>query len=190
MYSQIRIAHKQNEKNPKNMNLKNTLITIAAIAIAVIGLAWWGAKSSINAPNSAVHPTLEQSGTKSALSAPENFYDFGTISMAKGNVSHKFVVTNPTDKDVMVSDLVTSCMCTSAYIIDGNAKIGPFGMAGMGFLPKANMLVKAGETREIEAVYDPNAHGPAGIGPIDRFISLTDTNGGNLELEIKAVVTP
>ena len=63
-------------------------------------------------------------------------------------------------------------------------------MPGMGFAPKANMLVKAGETRNIDVVYDPNAHGPAGVGFIDRFVNLTDTNGGTLQLEIKAVVTP
>ncbi len=110
--------------------------------------------------------------------------------MAKGNVTHTFAVTNPTDKDILVKELVTSCMCTAAYIVEGNSKIGPFGMTGMGFAPKANMLIKAGETRNIDVVYDPNAHGPAGVGSIERFVNLTDANGGTLELEIKALVTP
>ncbi len=170
--------------------MKKTLMIISFAALGIIALAWWGSKTSINSPESAIHPALEQTGTASVLIAVEKLYDFGTISMAKGNVSHTFDVTNPADKDIIVSGLVTSCMCTSAFIVEGSSKTGPFGMAGMGFVPKANLLIKAGETKKIEVVYDPNAHGPAGVGPIDRFVSLTDANGGNLELEIKAVVTP
>ncbi len=85
-------------------------------------------------------------------------------------------------------------MCTSAYIIekDGSKK-GPFKMPTMGFVPPANEIVKAGDIIKIEAVYDPNAHGPAGVGPIDRFLILTEDGadgGGELQLEIKAQVTP
>lgn len=170
--------------------MKNTIIVIALIATGLIGLAWWGSKS-VPTTTADAHPHQEQqAGTESAITVSEKLYDFGTISMAKGNVTHRFAVTNPTDKDIMVSDLVTSCMCTSAYIVEGNSKVGPFGMAGMGFVPKANMLIKAGETRYVDVVYDPNAHGPAGVGFIDRFVNLTDTNGGTLVLEIKAVATP
>ncbi len=168
--------------------MKNIILVISLVAIGLIGLAWWGAQNTTTAD---IHTGQEQTeGIESALVASEKLYDFGTISMAKGNVTHTFAVTNPTDKDILVRDLTTSCMCTSVYIVEGNSKIGPFGMPGMGFAPKANMLIKAGETRSIDVVYDPNAHGPAGIGSIERFVNLTDTNGGTLELEIKAVATP
>ncbi|MEK7547078.1 MAG: DUF1573 domain-containing protein [Patescibacteria group bacterium] len=170
--------------------MKKTITIISLTSIGLLGLMWWGAQNSINSSANTIHPLQQQSGTETALIALEKLYDFGTISMAKGNVSHTFAVTNPTDKDIIVSDLVTSCMCTAAYIVEGNSKIGPFGMVGMGYLPKANMLIKAGETRSVDVVYDPNAHGPAGVGFVDRFVNLTDANGGTLQLEIKAVVTP
>lgn len=82
-------------------------------------------------------------------------------------------------------------MCTSAFIVgpDGILK-GPFGMIGHGAVPPANEIIKAGDSLIIRAVFNPNAHGPAGVGKIDRFITLTDTNGGTLNLEIKATVTP
>ena len=63
-------------------------------------------------------------------------------------------------------------------------------MPGMGYVPPANELIKAGESRTIRVVYNPNAHGPAGVGRIDRFVTLTDEAGGALQLEIKALVTP
>ena len=81
-------------------------------------------------------------------------------------------------------------MCTNAYVVHGDSRQGPFGMPGMGYVPKANLLIKAGETKNIDVVYDPAAHGPAGVGFIDRFVYLGEADGGTLQLEIKAIVTP
>ena len=125
------------------------------------------------------------------LVASELSYDFGTISMKNGNVQKEFTITNSTSEDINLKTVVTSCMCTQAFIVrpDGSTE-GPFGMPGMGYVPPANDVIKAGESRVIRAVYDPNAHGPAGVGQINRFITLTDASGGTLELEIKALVKP
>ncbi len=132
----------------------------------------------------------DQSGTVSQLQTSEKLYDFGTISMIEGNVEKIFKVANPTDKDIFVKTVTTSCMCTSAYIVKGDAVKGPFKMPSMGYVPPANETIKAGESMDIKVVYDPNAHGPAGVGIIDRFVYLTDANGGKIQLEIKANVTP
>ena len=164
---------------------KNTLpiIVFFTIFAGFIGLAWWGGL----AQNYAVSST----GARSVLTASEIFYDFGTISMKNGNVSTDFTVTNSTDKDIVVSSLITSCMCTTAFIVEPNgATKGAFGMPGMGYLTTANETIGAGESRIIRVVYDPNAHGPAGVGLIDRTITLTDSSGASLQLEIKAMVTP
>ena len=124
------------------------------------------------------------------LQVSETLHDFGTISMANGKVDYTFKITNKTDKDIDIKTLTTSCMCTNAYIENAGVEKGPFGMPGMGYVPPANELVKAGESRDIKVVYDPAAHGPAGVGAIDRFIYLTDDAGGTNQLEIKANVTP
>ena len=125
------------------------------------------------------------------LTASEINFDFGEISMAAGKVSHDFEITNDSSSTIAFEKLFTSCMCTSALIVgvDGSTK-GPFRMPGMGYVPPANELIKAGESRTIRVVYDPNAHGPAGVGRIDRFVTLTDDSGVTLEYEIKANVTP
>ena len=162
----------------------NTIIIWAVIIVGLFGLMWWGGQSQ------ASRPPQEQNETKSVLISDKNLFEFGTISMAKGLASTVFKVTNPTEKDINVESITTSCMCTNAYILKGTEKKGPFGMLGHGVVPKANEIIKAGETRDIEVVYDPAAHGPAGVGPIDRFIYLRDTSGSVLNLEIKATVTP
>ena len=172
----------------KNMKDKNRIIIfIGIIVILLIGLFLY-AKPNQN-ENKKINASTASAG--GALKTSETLYDFGTISMKNGNVSKIFKVTNETAADISIPSLTTSCMCTSAYSIqpDGNKK-GPFGMPGMGFVPKLNAILKAGTSGEIEAVYDPNAHGPAGVGIIDRFIYLEDESGHKIQFEIKANVTP
>lgn len=163
---------------------KTVVAAVGALTIAILGLLIWG-KSNQAAP-----PTEEQLGQPSSFVAEEKFYDFGTISMAAGKVTHKFEIKNASTTDVMLERLSTSCMCTASFIEGGASRKGPFGMPGHGYVPKANELVKAGETRVIEAVFDPAAHGPAGVGPIDRFVYVQEKGGPILKLEFKAVVTP
>ena len=163
---------------------KNIVVTGALIVLAAVGFIWWG--SANNAP---AHSQADVD-TKSVLAASELTYDFGLISMKNGNVDHVFKVANPTDKDIMIDRVSTSCMCTTAYLVEGAKQTGPFGMPGMGTSSKANKLIKAGGTTYVYVVYDPNAHGPAGVGPMERVIHLTEADGSVLELEIKGLVKP
>lgn len=163
--------------------MKKTIIITLLIMAGLIGLIWLGSKNQ--------KPVIQSNGAKSTLTSSEYVYNFGTISMKNGNVTKDFIITNPTDKDILLSSITTSCMCTNAFIInnDGNKK-GPFGMSGHGYVPPANETIKAGENSTLQIVYDPNAHGPAGVGFIDRFVTLVDENGNELQIEIKATVTP
>lgn len=164
--------------------MNKTITIIVIIVVALLGVMFLGQRNATSSP------ALAQLTTEGALTIPEKIYDFGTISMANGLVDHMFTVINPTDQDIQVENLTTSCMCTSAYIISGSERQGPFGMPGMGYVPKVNLLIKAGDSRQIDVVYDPNAHGPSGVGSIDRLVYLTSASAGTLQLEIKAVVTP
>lgn len=171
--------------------MKSKTISIVAVVLLIFsGLFIWGYAGK-GGTTASVQGASVATGAASGLIASETFYDFGTISMKNWTVTKEFKVTNPTDKDITVSTVLTSCMCTSAFIVasDGSAK-GPFGMQGMGYVPPANEVIETGESRTIRVVYDPNAHGPAGVGRIDRFVTLTDSSGGTLRFEIKALVTP
>ena len=169
----------------------NTVSIIALVLLVLVGLFVWGYSGKGGTEASVQGAPGSASISKSALTAPETFYDFGNISMKNGNVMKEFIVMNPTDEDIIVSTVLTSCMCTTAFVVkpDGSIK-GPFKTPGMVYVPPANERIAPGESRVIRVVYDPNAHGPAGVGRIDRFITLTDASGGTIELEIKALVTP
>ena len=167
---------------------KKTIIGALIAIIAIGGLAWWG-RSVI--PNETSTPSGQQS--VSALAAAETSYNFGRISMKDGLVEKTFAVTNTSSKDLLIERISTSCMCTTAFITtaDGKEK-GPYGMVGHGVssVPKANEAIKAGETRAVRVIFDPNAHGPAGVGVIERVVMLEDSMGGRFDLAISATVTP
>ncbi|MCR4310954.1 MAG: DUF1573 domain-containing protein [Candidatus Taylorbacteria bacterium] len=173
------------------MKPKITIIFGALSLIAILfALGYVDSKGANTASVQGVggsHPAKAES----QLVAQETLYDFGTISMKNGLATKEFTVANPTDTDVTVRTLLTSCMCTNAYLVKPNGAVkGPFGMPGMGYVPPVNERIKAGESRVIRVVYDPNAHGPAGVGRIDRFVILTEEDGDELQLEIIANVTP
>ncbi|KKP86012.1 hypothetical protein A3B84_01550 [Candidatus Nomurabacteria bacterium RIFCSPHIGHO2_02_FULL_35_13] len=171
------------------MKTKNIIYTLVVILL-IAGFYIWGYSTKGGTAGS-VQGVSTLNVSKGSLIATEKFYDFGAISMKNGNVVKEFTVTNFNDGDIILSKVLTSCMCTSAYIVkpDGTMK-GPFGMSGHGAAPLSDEAIKPGENRIVRVVFDPNAHGPAGVGMIDRFITLTDTSDNTLQFEVKALVTP
>ncbi len=170
------------------MTTKTLIITIL-VFLVLSGLFIWGYVQNGNTP--ATVQGASNAGPKSTLAAPLTVYDFGTISMKNGDVSKDFIFANPSRQSIIIRGLETSCMCTSAFLVKANGSSdGPFSMPGMGGRTATNETIKAGEGRTLRVVYNPNAHGPAGVGQIDRFITITDETGGKLQFEIKALVTP
>lgn len=165
------------------MTKQTTLITLIVLLV-LAGLFWWG-KANQTAPNN------ESGASAGALVSEETFHDFGSISMAKGNVSKTFTLKNPTDAPVTISAIATSCMCTEAFLETPSGDQGPFGMPGHGLaLTRTNEVVAPGESRNVRVVFNPNAHGPAGVGLIERLVEIADAEGKAVRLQIKAVVTP
>ncbi len=125
----------------------------------------------------------------SQLQASESSYDFGSISMAQGKVTKVFSFKNNTSEAIKAKKLYTSCMCTKATLIKTDQTLGPFGMPAHGFIPEINVNIEPGEEAKIETVFDPAAHGPAGVGPIAREVIL-ETSDGKLIFKFNAQVTP
>lgn len=81
-------------------------------------------------------------------------------------------------------------MCTEATLVEGGERFGPFGMIGHGSIPEINRVIEPGREVTVEAVFDPNAHGPAGIGRADRVVSVLVGSGTIVKLKFTAYVTP
>ncbi len=166
------------------------MITIGVVVVALVGLLafvsrWAGSPET---PGSASAARAPASGD---LTANQYTYNFGAISMKDGTVHRDFTITNTSSSTVALAGVDTSCMCTTAYVVhpDGSQE-GPFGMDGMGYRYDAGDTLAPGATTTVRVVYDPAAHGPAGVGHIDRTIDLHEANGSTLQLEIAADVTP
>lgn len=168
----------------KNMNKKIISIFLGIFALA--GLIWLARPSGGDNPV----PAPLASNRSFLIGEAGNEYDFGTISMAAGRVSHAFRLKNAGEEAVLISKMYTSCMCTTATLVMNGQRFGPVGMPGHGVIPKLNQLIGPNEEATVEVVFDPAAHGPAGVGRIQRAVILENNAGRLLELKFAALVTP
>lgn len=171
-------------------NIQKKIFTVIGVVAVLAFVFWLGQPSGISSQESDSTNSGSSSKGATTLVAADKLYDFGAISMANGNVSRVFKVKNTGAGEVTVNKLYTSCMCTSASITAAAGKKGPFSMPGHGVVPKIDVPIKPDEEFEVEVTFDPTAHGPAGVGRIERQILLENSAGAPLVLNIKANVTP
>ena len=165
------------------MSSKALLIGIVLSFGLLFGAAFWFSKPQPAAPAVA-------SASIGQLTTTETFYDFGTISMKKGPVSYKFTVTNSDSVPATVTKLYSSCMCTKGTLITPDKTWGPFGMPGHVAIPSIAAEIASGKSAQIEVIFDPAAHGPAGVGKIDRTVTAELNGQSPLLFSFSANVTP
>ncbi len=155
------------------------------VGILILGGLIWIARPDGKSTSSV------QANSNGVLTVEESSnYDFGTISMAAGNVTRIFKIRNSSSDTVVISKMYTSCMCTTATLTKGDQRFGPFGMPGHVAVPKIDQTVNPNEEVTVEVVFDPAAHGPAGVGPIQRVVTIENNAGSPIELQFAARVTP
>mgnify|MGYP001592941923 FL=1 len=165
---------------------RTTIISIVAIILVIGGIIWIARSDSQNSAASLI------TNSNGIIITEEANYDFGVISMANGKVNHQFKIENTSNEKVIINKVYTSCMCTTASVFDefGN-KLGVFGMPGHDGSSKADIEISGRKTFIVEAVFDPAAHGPSGVGLAKRSIYI-ETNSEKmpeLEFSIQAMVT-
>ncbi|OGF49229.1 hypothetical protein A3I36_00205 [Candidatus Giovannonibacteria bacterium RIFCSPLOWO2_02_FULL_45_28] len=167
------------------MNQNKNIFLGAFVSLLILGGIVWLAK-----PNAPANQEANANSGSGAIAASESSFDFGGVSMAKGNVSHNFKIKNTGASNAIINKIYTSCMCTTATLKVGGEKWGPFGMPGHGFVPSLKIKLAPGAEADTEVVFDPAAHGPAGVGKIERAVIIENDAGEPLELRFTAVVTP
>lgn len=114
---------------------------------------------------------------KGLTATPENI-DIGQVKYGGGIVTREYKIKNTTGNTIKLRKIVTSCMCTKARVKIGDKNTRFFSMEMNGDLnPLISYDLKAGETAKVEFNFDPAAHGPAGIGLIDRVVTLSFDTG-------------
>ena len=156
----------------------------AGFIVLALGLIYIAKLNSSPRVESFVDSALEivEDDNFSAIGGPAYGWDFGEISMASGDVSHKFILENNGVDPIIITKVQTSCMCTEATLkLQSGKKKGPFGMHGSS---RINFEVPSGEEVEVEAIFNPNAHGPSGTGPIERSIYIETNSKTKPKVEI------
>jgi hypothetical protein len=167
---------------------RRTMYVLIALTVAAIGYGIFASQQKAANPKAAA--PAAKAAPAGPLVAAKPSYDFGKISMAAGKVSHKYWISNESSAPVTINKIYTSCMCTEATLLTPSRKKGPFGMPGHGVVPTISEPVAPGQAVQIEVVFDPAAHGPSGVGPIDRVVVIDNNAGRSLELRMAALVRP
>lgn len=142
-----------------------TIILIGGLAFLMTRSSGGGGGKDSLVPNTAAI-NLEAS--------PSGVMNLGQISYGGGKVSRSFDIKNTSDETIKLRKITTSCMCTTAKVKFGDKETKAFGMEMNGDLnPLIDLDLPAGETAEASFTFDPAAHGPSGIGVVDRQITLS-----------------
>jgi hypothetical protein len=164
---------------------RNMIVAMVVVLLALGGLI----VAAKPGPAAKVPPRVEVR-SQSDLSAEQPSFDFGTVSMAAGKVTHLFTIRNANAAPVIIRKISTSCMCTTAQLVKGGKKLAIYGMPGHGYVPNLDEPIAPNEQAVVEVVFDPAAHGPAGIGQVERFVTIYTGAAQALELSFNALVTP
>lgn len=166
-----------------NKDLK-ILVGIVGISVAMIGGMVYLGRGSGDAES---YQNMED--IQSVQVNPTS-YSLGDVEIDGGVVGRAYQIKNSSDKEIEVSKLATSCMCTKAKIIYGSGETRLYGMEGQGNRnPNPNVSIKPNETVTVIAEFDPAAHGPQGVGPFDRSVWVTFSNpNGVKELTFSGTV--
>ena len=188
------MARKEGSESKHSMSSVPMILGGAAIALA-LGIAVIAARPGavpagpvVAAPQATSMPNVAPA--QDGLQARETDYDFGSISMAAGKVTHRFWFRNEGSVPVTMRRIYTSCMCTAATLVKGMKIINTYGMLGHGPLPAVNVALIPGEAAFVDVVFDPAAHGPAGLGPTRRVVTIESDASRPVELRFAANVRP
>ena len=164
-----------------NSKTLQTIILIAGIIGVIAGLLYLSSRQQTKDSS-----FVELEG----ITLSETNFDFGNVSMAKGIVTHDYILTNVGGEFITMDNAYTSCMCTTATIIIGGEVVGTYGMPGHGGSMSVGRDIEPAGEAVIRVAFDPSAHGPAGIGRIDRIVRIETDDNRRLELAFTANVTP
>lgn len=117
----------------------------------------------------------------------EKTFDWGNIPYSGGEVSKTFTIKNTGSDVLKLTNVKTSCTCTKAQIVIGE-KISPY--FSMHSTSSWVGEVTPGKEAQLTVIFDPAFHGPTGVGPVERLVSVetNDIQNPSLEFSLKGVV--
>lgn len=163
------------------MNQKKIVIAFIVLTVAILV----GGIYILSVTSTTPQKVITSQNVK--VNVDQKTYDWGNIPYSGGNVSYAFTIKNRGTGVLKLTNIKTSCDCTTAQVsIDG--KVSP--NFGMHTTSSWVGEVDPGKEAQLTVIFDPDFHGPTGVGPMERLISVqtNDINNPNLEFSLKGVV--
>lgn len=163
------------------MTDKNFIIGIVIFTVAVLG------GGVVLAAKMATGARVETNSSAQAK-IEEATFDWGKVGIAAGNVEKDFTIENTGSVALKLFNVKTSCDCTTARISQGTVISPVFGMhTNSNFVTE----VPPGQKAILKVIFDPAYHGPEGVGPVTRQITVqtNDPSRNMLTFLLTALVT-
>ena len=165
----------KNMKNTKKSGVDPIILGIIAFTVLLLGGAlYFGSKlgvSSVVEADQAVQITVDDTS-----------HDWGNIDINGGIVSKAFAIENTSDSVLKLYDVKTSCMCTTAQLRTSAETSKKFGMHEK---TSSVFEVQPGDTAEVVVEFDPLFHGPSGVGPINRTVTMNTNDSSQPQLSFQ-----
>jgi rhodanese-related sulfurtransferase len=160
------ILYSTSETTASKGKLLLSVLGYSNVRVLAGGFTHWledgqGVEAGLSQPVSGV--ISDEGGT--GLEVVPEIYDFGKINKENGTVSTSFTVKNITDSEILITEITTSCGCTTAEI---EAK-----------------LIEPGTAQTLTVIFDPNFHKEPD-GKFSRTVFLQTSD--NQEVQAKIAV--
>lgn len=117
-------------------------------------------------------PQIVVSDNAKAKTLDPTSFDWGNISYDGEKATKTFTIRNTGIESLKLYNIKTSCHCTKAYVTIDGRDSPSFGMSGVSDWVGE---VAPGKEARLTVIFDQTYHGPSGLGPITRFVSV-DSN--------------
>lgn len=161
------------------MSERNIIIGVVLISLLILGGGVFLLAQTSSTTKQDV--TLSQNAR---VEVQERTFDWGEIKYSGGNVSKTFAIKNTGSDPLKLYNVKTSCACTIANLTIEGSLSPDFGMH-----TKSSWVgeVAPGKEAILNVIFDPDFHGPTGVGPMERLISLQTNDLASPTLEFKLI---
>lgn len=164
--------------------MKTFIITATIVVLLIIGVKYFVTDSN-NTANRSSKSVNTSEVSEGNIVIENNNIELGDMPINGGKVESRFSFKNEGSEPVTIKKGETSCMCTEAVVekSDGTkSQRLKMSMGGGMVAGVVNMTIEPGETMTLVGIFDPMAHGPSGVGSINRDITLHTNSKTNSEV--------
>lgn len=160
---------------------KKIIIGFIALTLLILGVGIY-VLSATSAPIAKI-----TSSQNARVQVDQKTFDWGNIPINGGNATKTLTIKNIGSDVLKLTGVKTSCTCTKAQVTVDQQASPYFSMhstsSWVGEVPP-------GKEAQLTVIFDPAFHGPTGVGPIERLVSIqtNDNQNPSLEFSLKGVV--